>query len=127
MKASSSSAKASSSSKKSSSSAAASSSSEISSSSVAVSSSSKPVSSSVESSSSGTNAIAHAVAFERGAVMVRCQVFDMNGQLIKSANVKAGSVSEVWNNVKADLVNGAYVVRFGDVDGRNMRIVQVKK
>ena len=79
------------------------------------------------SSSSGTDAIVSHIAFERGAVMVRCQVFDMNGQLIKSANVLASSVSEAWNNVKAGLVNGAYVMRFGEVDGRNMRIVQVKK
>ena len=102
------------------------------SSSSAVSSSSAKVvdsssSNAVESSSSGTNAIAHAVAFERGAVMLHCQVFDMNGQLVKSANVKAGSVSEVWNNVKAGLVNGAYVMRFGEVDGSNIRVVQVKK
>ena len=98
---------------------------------VVESSSSAPVSTSSSeltvSSSSGTDAIVSRIAFERGAVMVRCQVFDMNGQLIKSANVFASSVSDAWNNVKAGLVNGAYVMRYGEVDGRNMRIVQVKK
>ena len=103
-----------------------------SSSSVSVSSSSAKVvksssSKAIESSSSGTDAIVSRIAFERGTIMVHCQVFDMNGQLIKSANVFASSVSEAWNNVKAGLVNGAYVMRFGKVDGRNMRIVQVKK
>lgn len=98
---------------------------------VVESSSSVPVatssSESFVSSSSATNAIMPHVAFELGTIMVHCQVFDMNGQLIKSANVFASSVSEAWNNVKAGLVNGAYVMRFGKVDGRNMRIVQVKK
>ena len=98
---------------------------------VVESSSSAPVatssSESFVSSSLGTDAIVSRIAFERGTIMVHCQVFDMNGQLIKSANVFASSVSEAWNNVKAGLVNGAYVMRFGKVDGRNMRIVQVKK
>ena len=98
---------------------------------VVESSSSAPVetssSESFVSSSSGTDAIVSRIAFERGTIMVHCQVFDMNGQLIKSANVFASSVSDAWNNIKAGLVNGAYVMRFGEVDGRNMRIAQVKK
>ena len=79
-----------------------------------------------ESSSSGTTAIAQGIAFEKGVAMVRCQVFDMNGQLVKSANVMAGSAGEAWNSVKAGLVNGTYVLRYCE-PGNSKQIVQVKK
>jgi len=72
-------------------------------------------SSSVEpESSSSTTAIAQNLAFEKGATLLRCQVFDMNGKLIKSANVMAASTSEAWNSVKAGLMNGVYMMRVGD-------------
>ncbi|MBP5767734.1 MAG: polysaccharide deacetylase family protein [Fibrobacter sp.] len=102
----------------------------LSSSKIAQSSSSASVSFSssetILSSSSGTEAVAPRIAFELGSVMLLCRVFDMNGQLIKSANVMAGSASEAWNNVKAGLVNGAYILRYGKMNG-NMHVVKVHK
>lgn len=80
-----------------------------------------------ESSSSGTTGIVRGVAFESGAKMFRCQVFDMNGQLVKSANVVAGSAGEAWNGMKAGLRDGMYVLRYGAVGTSGMRTIQVKK
>ena len=80
----------------------------------------------VPESSSSTTVISQNLAFEKGAAMVRCQVFDMNGQLVKSANVMAGSAGEAWNSVKAGLMNGAYILRYGEMGG-NMRTAQVRK
>jgi hypothetical protein len=80
-----------------------------------------------ESSSSGSTGIVRGVAFETGAKMLRCQVFDMNGQLVKSANVVAGSAGEAWNGVKAGLRDGMYVLRYGAAGIGEMRTVQVKK
>ena len=67
-----------------------------------------------ESSSSSTTGLLQNVVFAAGPAMVRCQVFDMNGKLIKSANVMAGSTSEAWNSMKAGLRDGAYMMRVGD-------------
>ena len=64
-------------------------------------------------SEEGTTAIAQKVKLS-GPAMVRCQVFDMNGKLIKSANVMAASTSEAWNSMKAGLRDGAYMMRVGD-------------
>jgi hypothetical protein len=64
-------------------------------------------------SDEGTTAIAQKVKLS-GPAMVRCQVFDMNGKLIKSANVMASSTSEAWNSMKAGLRDGAYMMRVGD-------------
>ena len=80
-----------------------------------------------ESSSSGPTFIPQNLTFEKGATMVHCQVFDMNGQLVKSANVMAGSAGEAWNSMKAGLVNGTYVLRYGAVGTSGMRTIQVKK
>ncbi len=65
-------------------------------------------------SDDSTTAIAKPLAFEKGTAMVRCQVFDMNGKLIKTANVMAASTSEAWNSMKAGLRDGAYMMRVGD-------------
>ena len=94
----------------------------VSSSSVTATSSS---STAVASSSSGTNAVVSKIALDRGAVMVHCQVFDLSGQQVKSANVMAGSPTAVWNNVKAGLRNGAYILQYGD--GLSSHIVKVLK
>ena len=79
-----------------------------------------------KSSSSGTTGLAQNLALEAGTTMLRCQVFDMNGQLVKSANVMAGSVGEAWNGMKAELRDGAYILRLG-AKADEMRIVQVRK
>ena len=78
-------------------------------------------------SDAGTTAIAQNLAFEKGATMLRCQVFDMNGQQVKSVNVMTGSVSEAWNSVKAGLMNGVYMMRVGEVGHSDMRMVKVRK
>lgn len=80
-----------------------------------------------ESSSSGTTGIVRGVAFGFGTRMLRCQVFDMNGQLVKSANIVAGSAGEAWNGMKAGLRNGTYVLRYGAAGIGEMRTVQVRK
>ena len=67
-----------------------------------------------ESSSSSTTGLLQNVVFAAGPAMVRCQVFDMNGKLIKSANVMAASTSEAWNSMKAGFRDGAYMMRVGD-------------
>jgi hypothetical protein len=74
-----------------------------------------------------TTGIVRGVAFETGAKMLRCQVFDMNGQLVKSANVVAGSAGEAWNGMKAGLRDGMYVLRYGAAGTGEMRTVQVRK
>ena len=83
------------------------------------------------SSSSGSESIAQNLAFSVGTNLVRCQIFDMNGQLIKSTNVKAALVGEAWKSVKSGLQNGMYIMRYG-VESRNgkaseMRTVQARK
>lgn len=98
------------------------------------SSATDPASSATEpgsSSSSGTTFIAQNLGFAAGSGIVLCQIFDMNGHLIKSANVKAGSVGEAWNSVKSSLQNGMYIMRYG-VESRNgktsgMHTAQVRK
>lgn len=98
------------------------------------SSATDPASSATEpgsSGSSGTTFIAQNLGFAAGSGIVLCQIFDMNGHLIKSANVKAGSVGEDWNSVKSGLQNGMYIMRYG-VESRNgktsgMHTAQVRK
>lgn len=77
------------------------------------------------SSSSGTASIGNSVLLDVGAGMVKCTVFDMNGSLIKSANVAAGSAKDVWNNVNAGLREGAYILRFGA--GSSVQTIRVRK
>ena len=74
----------------------------------------------------GTTAIAQNLAFY-GPILVRCHVFDVNGQLVKSTNVWANSVNEAWNEVKAGLMSGNYVMRYSEVGSNTMRVVQVRK
>jgi hypothetical protein len=76
--------------------------------------------------SDGTTAVAKRLSLENAKTMLRCQVFDMNGKLVKSANVMAGSPKEAWNNVKLGLRDGSYILRLG-VRADNMRVVQVRK
>ena len=78
------------------------------------------------SSSEGTISIAKNLTFG-GPIMLRCHVFDANGQLVKSMNVTANSVKEAWNEVKAGLMNGNYLMRFSEVGSNTMRVVQVRK
>ena len=76
--------------------------------------------------SDGTTAVAKRLSLENAKMMLRCQVFDMNGKLVKSANVMAGSPKEAWNNVKLGLRDGSYILRLG-VRADDMRVVQVRK
>jgi hypothetical protein len=76
--------------------------------------------------SDGTTAVAKRLSLENAKMMLRCQVFDMNGKLVKSANAMAGSPKEAWNNVKMGLRDGSYILRLG-VRADNMRVVQVRK
>ena len=78
------------------------------------------------SSSEVTISIAKNLTFG-GPIMLRCHVFDANGQLVKSMNVTANSVKEAWNEVKAGLMNGNYLMRFSEVGSNTMRVVQVRK
>ncbi len=58
--------------------------------------------------------------------MVKCQIFDMNGLLVKSADVSAGSARDVWNLVNTSLSRGQYIMRFGVTD-KSMQAVRVRK
>lgn len=57
--------------------------------------------------------------------LIQCQVFDMNGLLVKSANVAAGTAHDVWNRVNGNLSAGLYVMRYGT--GKNMQTVRIRK
>jgi peptidoglycan/xylan/chitin deacetylase (PgdA/CDA1 family) len=74
----------------------------------------------------GSTSIAQNIVFNK-PVMVRCQIFDLNGELVKSATVVAESAGEAWNNVKAGLMNGTYVMRYSEVNSGKMRIIKVRK
>lgn len=97
----------------------ASSSSEVS---VASSSSQAPVES---SSFSVPDAIVNEVQWDAASGMAKCTVFDMNGNMILSANVAVGSFREVWNRVNGNLGAGMYIMRYGV--GRSLQTVRVRK
>lgn len=65
------------------------------------------------------------IAFDATAGIVQCQVFDLNGQLIKSASVMGASAGEIWNNVKPGLREGAYIMRLSQA-GKS-QTVRVRK
>jgi len=64
--------------------------------------------------SSSAMGITEAVQLKVFSGVVKCAVFDMNGQLVKTANVTAGSVTEVWNLVNNGLRDGAYILRYSE-------------
>ncbi|MCQ2104793.1 MAG: carbohydrate-binding protein [Fibrobacter sp.] len=66
------------------------------------------------------------IRLEVASGMVKCQVFDMNGQLVKSVNVAAGATREVWNRAQAGLSAGMYIMRYGQA-GKAMQTVRVRK
>lgn len=57
--------------------------------------------------------------------MNRYQVFDMNGQLLKSANATVGSVRDVWNRASEGLPAGTYIMRYGT--DKSMQMIPVRK
>jgi len=71
--------------------------------------------------------VAQNIFLNVGVGMVQCQIFDMNGHLVKSTNATAGSVNELWNNVNGGLNRGAYIMRYGQVGRSNMQTVRVRK
>lgn len=78
------------------------------------------------SSSAGkTDAIGTAIQLNVGIGMVKCTVFDMNGNLVKSVNAAAGSVRDMWNMVNGNLNAGMYIMRVGQ--GKSMQTVRVHK
>lgn len=70
--------------------------------------------------------IANTILMDAGAGLIKCQIFDMNGQLVKSANVFAGSAQEAWKGINGTLRNGAYVMRYG-VAGKATQTIRVRK
>lgn len=77
------------------------------------------------SSANGTDAITSEIKLNVGVGMVKCTVFDMNGNMVKSANVSAGSSMDVWNRVNGSLSAGMYIMRFGQ--GKSLQTVRVRK
>lgn len=78
------------------------------------------------SSSAGkTDAIGTAIQLNVGIGMVKCTVFDMNGNLVKSVNAAAGSVRDMWSMVNGNLNAGMYIMRVGQ--GKSMQTVRVHK
>ena len=57
---------------------------------------------------------------------VRVSVFDMNGHLLKSTVVAAGSAQDVWESVNVSLAGGLYIMRYS-MSGNSYRTVQVRK
>lgn len=80
---------------------------------------------STSSSSEVSAAIANTLRLEYGTGMVMCQIFDMNGNLVKSANVSASSSKDVWNQVNGNLSAGVYMMRFGS--SMSMQTIPVRK
>ncbi|MCQ2089094.1 MAG: carbohydrate-binding protein [Fibrobacter sp.] len=78
------------------------------------------------SSSSGTLAIAKDIMLNIGSGVVKCNVFDMNGHLIKSTHAAVGTTHDMWNQVNAGLGAGMYIMRYGEV-GKAMQTVRVRK
>ncbi len=78
------------------------------------------------SSSSGTLAIEHVIHLNAFSGVVKCSVFDLNGNLIKSMHTTAGSIRDLWNHVNADLNAGMYIMRYGEA-GKSMTSVRVRK
>ena len=90
-----------------------------------------PISSSSEgpaensSSSSVTEALAGSIQMNRGPVLTHCEIFDLNGNRIKGVDATAGTPGELWNQVKVNLGEGVYIMRFGS--GKSMQTLSVRK
>ena len=90
-----------------------------------------PISSSSEgpaensSSSSVTEALAGSIQMNRGPVLTHCEIFDLNGNRIKGVDATAGTPGELWNQVKVNLGEGVYIMRFGS--GKSMQTLRVRK
>lgn len=79
-----------------------------------------------QDSDEGDIAAIKPVRLDVASGMVKCQVFDMNGQLVKTANMVAGNATEVWNGINGSLRNGAYIMRYS-VAGGMTQTVRVRK
>lgn len=81
----------------------------------------------VEPGSSDSNmAIANSIVLNVNPGVVKCSVFDMNGQLLKSVHTSVGSARDMWNRVNAGLGAGMYIMRYGEA-GKTMQTVRVRK
>ncbi|MCQ2091060.1 MAG: carbohydrate-binding protein [Fibrobacter sp.] len=78
------------------------------------------------SSSSGTQVIANTIHLNVFSGVVRCSVFDMNGNMVKSLQATASSVKDLWNRANAGLNAGMYIMRYGQV-GKAMQTIRVSK
>ena len=71
----------------------------------------------------GTDAI-RTMYLDLNSGVSQYQIFDMNGQLVKSAKV-AGDPLELWNQAKASLPAGMYIMRYGA--GKSVQSIRVRK
>lgn len=78
------------------------------------------------SSSDGSLAIATPMQLNVGAGVVKCNVFDMNGNMLKSFHTAVGTSQDIWNRAKDGLGAGVYILRYGEV-GKSMQSVRVRK
>ncbi len=78
------------------------------------------------SSSDGSLAIATPMQLNVGAGIVKCNVFDMNGNMLKSFHTAVGTSQDIWNRAKDGLGAGVYILRYGEV-GKSMQSVRVRK
>lgn len=78
------------------------------------------------SSSSAIMAIAETVQLDVFSGELKCSVFDMNGNLVKTMQTTAGSIKDLWNNANAGLNAGMYIMRYGQA-GKAMQTVRVRK
>lgn len=56
-----------------------------------------------------------------------CQVFDFNGQLVKSEKLRAESPTVLWEKAKSGLRAGTYILRIQSDGQRNFRTLRVRK
>lgn len=74
---------------------------------------------------SSTTFIGNSIQLKAASGMVKCSVFDMNGNLVKSGIVAAGSIHGIWNKISINLRQGAYLMRYNS--GSMSQTVRVRK
>lgn len=61
-----------------------------------------------------------------GSVLVKCSIFDLNGHLVKTLNLSAGTTRDLWERAQAGLSAGMYIMRYSQI-GKSVQTVRVRK
>lgn len=65
------------------------------------------------------------VRFNVNVENANCQIFDINGTLIKSVTNVSGNAHAIWNKINVNLDRGVYIMRYGI--GKNSQTLRVRK